>query len=146
MDMARLWGVAFLALTTICGCTPREDHPADTTVRYSSDGVEFESLAFGPVVSDRNSTGGVSVVDYDGDGLLDLVIGNWPNSPGPEEENLVLINHSTGGYWLRVKLTGTTSNTSGIGARIEVTDERLQPAGTRCSRCNWRVMPLLRAG
>jgi hypothetical protein len=59
--------------------------------------------------------------DIDGDGLLDLVIGSWPNAPGPEEENLVLMNRSSRGNWLEVQLVGTESNAAAIGARIEVT-------------------------
>ena len=58
--------------------------------------------------------------DLDRDGLLDVVIGSWPNRRGPDEENILLVNHSTGGNWLEVQLEGTASNTAGIGARIEV--------------------------
>ena len=52
--------------------------------------------------------------------LLDIVIGSWPNRRGPDEENIVLVNRSTGGNWLEVQLEGTVSNTAGVGARIEV--------------------------
>jgi hypothetical protein len=65
----------------------------------------------------------VTAGDINGDGLVDLVIGNWPNASGPEEENLILINRSTSGNWLEVQLAGTESNASGIGARIEITSE-----------------------
>jgi hypothetical protein len=48
--------------------------------------------------------------------------------PGPEEENLVLINRSSSGNWLEVQLTGTESNASAVGARIEVTPSAGGPA------------------
>ena len=49
------------------------------------------------------------------------MIGNWPNTPEPEEANLLLLNRSSGGNWLEVQLAGTASNRAAIGARIEVT-------------------------
>jgi hypothetical protein len=57
--------------------------------------------------------------DFDTDGLLDIVIGSWPNRPGSDEENILLANRSKGGNWLEVRLEGTLSNTAGIGARVE---------------------------
>jgi hypothetical protein len=75
------------------------------------------------LVTDRSSTGGVSLIDYDGDGdgLQDILVGSWPNAPGPNEENVVLLNRSAGGNWLGIELEGTESNAAGIGARIVVT-------------------------
>jgi hypothetical protein len=59
--------------------------------------------------------------DFDGDGDVDVYVGNWPNYPGPGEPNRLFVNQVTGHNWLRVRLVGTKSNRSGIGARVAVT-------------------------
>jgi hypothetical protein len=66
--------------------------------------------------------------DYDSDGDLDILIGNWPNQPGEGlEENVLIENRFADGNWIRVALEGDTSNRSAIGALIVVettTDDR----------------------
>jgi len=58
--------------------------------------------------------------DYDADGDLDVYLGNWPNAPGPGEPNQLFRNDGAGGNWLDVRLSGTASNRTGIGARVTV--------------------------
>ena len=57
----------------------------------------FSSLDVTRLRAGVESASSIASADINGDGLLDVVIGNWPNAPGPAEENLVLINHSNGG-------------------------------------------------
>ncbi len=59
------------------------------------------------------------VADFDNDGLLDIFLGNW----WKESPSLLLHNETKNAHrWIRVKLDLTKSgaNRSGIGARIEV--------------------------
>jgi hypothetical protein len=66
----------------------------------------------------------VAIVDVNGDGAVDAYVGNWPNHPGEAEENLRFLNRDVRGNWLRIRLVGTQSNRSGIGARIALTTVR----------------------
>ncbi len=75
---------------------------------YLNDGTgRFTSLAVERLDSPIAAASSIAAADITGDGLPDLVIGNWPNAPGPEEENLVLINRSSSGNWLEVQLAGS---------------------------------------
>ncbi|MEN8145757.1 MAG: CRTAC1 family protein [Gemmatimonadota bacterium] len=58
--------------------------------------------------------------DFDGDGDVDVYIGNWPDNPGPGELNSLFVNEGMGSNWLQVELVGTESNRAGIGARVSV--------------------------
>ena len=56
----------------------------------------------------------IPAADFDNDGDLDLLLVNFYS-------NAVLYRNETNDKrWLRVKATGTTSNSDGIGARIKV--------------------------
>ena len=56
---------------------------------------------------------GVAWADYDNDGFLDLL--TTSESAGP---NFLYHNNGNGNQWLKVKLVGTASNRSAIGAKV----------------------------
>jgi hypothetical protein len=69
----------------------------------------------GPGLPARHCSRGCAFGDFDNDGDLDVLIVNLHEPPS------LLRNDVTGGFhWLKVKLAGTKSNRSAIGARVLV--------------------------
>src|SRR5262249_38271361 len=81
--------------------------------RNHSDGT------LGKVDIDGNS-GQVSWVDYDNDGFLDLFLVPVGQFSQQRLTNLLYHNDGNTNAWLNVKLVGTVSNRSAIGAKVRV--------------------------
>lgn len=80
----------------------------------------FEELedGVGPAVAAMHCSRGCAFGDFDNDGDIDILIVNLNEPPS------LLRNDVSGGqHWLKVKLTGTKSNRSAIGARVRVLSE-----------------------
>ncbi len=58
--------------------------------------------------------------DYDNDGDLDLYVNNFTNLAGTPRPNRLYRNEGNGNGWLEIRLTGTTSNRSAVGAIVRV--------------------------
>jgi hypothetical protein len=84
-------------------------------------------------VTDSSRTGhlqkghGVSFADFDGDGDLDLFVVLGGGYPGDQGYNALFQNPGHGHHWLKVKLIGTKTNRSALGAKIQV--DLMQPGG-----------------
>ncbi len=78
----------------------------------------FEELiaGAGPGISEAHSSRGVAFGDFDNDGDMDILIMNVNEPP-----SLLRNDVSGGGHWLKVKLVGTKSNRSAIGATVIAT-------------------------
>lgn len=64
---------------------------------------------------------GNALGDLNNDGWLDLVIANCKNSSNvPQPPNTALINQGGINHWLKIRLEGTVSNRSAIGAKVRV--------------------------
>jgi enediyne biosynthesis protein E4 len=76
---------------------------------------KFEELIAeaGPGVAAPHASRGCAFGDFDNDGDVDAVIINLNEPPSLLRNDL-----SGDGHWMKVKLTGTTSNRSAIGARV----------------------------
>lgn len=80
-------------------------------------GGRFEdvSVMAGPGVAERRSSRGAAFGDFDNDGAVDVVIMNMGEAPSLLRNGLRSDNH-----WIKVKLEGTKSNRSAIGATVTV--------------------------
>jgi hypothetical protein len=76
---------------------------------------KFEELIneAGPGVAALHSSRGCAFGDFDNDGDVDVLVMNMNEPP-----SLLRNDVSGGGHWLKVKLVGTKSNRSAIGARV----------------------------
>ena len=75
---------------------------------------ELQDLA-GPGIAARHSSRGCAFGDFDNDGDLDILIMNSNEPPSLLRNDVV-----PGRSWLKIKLVGTKSNRSAIGARVLV--------------------------
>ena len=98
----------------------RSDYPFKTPrVLFRNLGhCKFEELIAeaGPGISEAHSSRGVAFGDFDNDGDMDILIMNVNEPP-----SLLRNDASGGGHWLKVKLVGTKSNRSAIGATVIAT-------------------------
>ena len=79
----------------------------------------------GSMAVDRSSRG-AAFGDYDNDGDVDVLLSVIDDRP------VLLRNDSAGGHWLTLRLEGTKSNRSGIGAKVTIqTGARRQVAEVR---------------
>ena len=93
---------------------------SDTLYRNRGDG-SFERVDE-DVSYDYATTGGCCWGDYDNDGFVDLFVaaggGESPNDA--PETNLLYHNNGNSNAWILVRLLGTVSNRSAIGAKVRV--------------------------
>jgi hypothetical protein len=76
-------------------------------------GVFEEVQDGGPALNTPHSSRGCAFGDFDNDGDLDILILNMNEPPSLLRNDLKGVHH-----WLKVKLVGTKSNRSAIGARV----------------------------
>jgi enediyne biosynthesis protein E4 len=71
------------------------------------------SRSSGPAIQVRTSARGLAVADLENDGSLEVVITNMGEAPSLLQNKTRYPHH-----WIGLKLTGTTSNRSAIGAKV----------------------------
>jgi hypothetical protein len=98
--------------TKLPGCA---DKTPRTIFRNLGNGTFEELSNGGPGIAAAHSSRGCAFGDFDNDGDLDVLIVNMNEPPSLLRNDLTGENH-----WLKIKLAGTKSNRSAIGARVLV--------------------------
>jgi len=94
---------------------PEFPHKTPRVLFRNLGGGRFEELMDGAglAIAEAHSSRGAAFGDFDNDGDLDILIMNINEPP-----SLLRNDVHGGGHWLKVKLVGTRSNTSAIGAVV----------------------------
>lgn len=83
---------------------------------YANDGQgNFTELSNEVVIGNYGNSFGQSWADFDKDGDLDVFVATHSN-----KQNHLFINNGNDNKWINIKLTGSASNRSAIGARIRL--------------------------
>jgi hypothetical protein len=101
--------------------------------RNLGDGT-FEQVSekAGPGITTPHSSRGCAFGDFDNDGDVDVLIVNMNEPP-----SLLRNDQDTVHHWVKVKLIGTKSNRSGIGARVRVHYDGRVQAQTLASQSSY---------
>jgi hypothetical protein len=94
-------------------------HSRDHALLYRNTGKgTFEDISeqAGPAFQARHSARGLAIGDIDNDGTLEILANNQNEPPSLWKQS-----HRAAGHWLLLKLVGSRSNRSAIGARVAVT-------------------------
>ena len=118
-------------------------HSRDHALLYSNTGKgTFEDISeqAGPAFAARHSARGLAIGDIDNDGTLEILANNQNEPPSLWKQ----VDRAAG-HWLLIKLAGSRSNRSAIGARVMVsaagrvqTDE-LRSGGSYLSQNDLRL-------
>jgi hypothetical protein len=91
------------------------------------DGKRFEDVTTSSGTGHLQKGHGVAMADWDRDGDVDIVLEAGGATPGDKAGNVLFQNPGHGNHWLNVKLIGTKTNRSALGARIYL--EAREPDG-----------------
>ncbi|MEN8249454.1 MAG: FG-GAP-like repeat-containing protein [Bacteroidota bacterium] len=93
------------------------DYAGHENSLYSNNGNgTFTKITEGDIVSDISTSTGTAWADYDNDGDMDVYVCNTMNNNNALYRN----DNNNGNSWVKIKLNGTVSNHSAIGAIVKV--------------------------
>ena len=94
-------------------------HYKDRAILYRNAGggkfIDISESA-GPGILEKHSSRGAAFGDYDNDGMVEVLVNNQNEPPSLLKQTV-----KPGGNWVLLKLEGTKSNRSAIGARVRLT-------------------------
>ena len=129
------WGASFLDVDNdkdldLYVCSERQNNPSWRNYLFKNlnDGY-FEEYETGGLSGDTLDSFGNAVGDINNDGKMDIAV----NNSIMDSMQLWLNNSTNTNHFIKFSLKGTTSNTFGIGSRIEICDEDSQQ--TRFTHC-----------
>ncbi len=99
-------------------------HFRDRAILYRNlGGGKFEDISerAGPGMLERHSARGAAFGDYDNDGLIEVLINNQNEPPSLLKQTTLKQTTRPGNHWMLLKLTGTRSNRSALGAKVRLT-------------------------
>jgi hypothetical protein len=79
----------------------------------------FTRVTEGSVVNDGGNSVGCAWGDYDNDGFVDLFVSNGAFG-NVSQHNFLYRNNGNSNNWIKIKLVGTVSNRSAIGAKVRI--------------------------
>jgi hypothetical protein len=84
------------------------------------EGRRFEDVTTSTGTGHLQKGHGISFADWDRDGDVDVFLSSGGATPGDKAHNILFQNPGHGHHWINVKLKGTRSNRSAIGAQVRV--------------------------
>ena len=101
-------------------------HYRERAILYRNDRGRFVDISesAGPGILEKHSSRGTAFGDYDNDGAVEVLVNNQNEAPTLLRQSAKSPNH-----WLALKLEGTKSNRSAIGARVRITAGALAQTG-----------------
>ena len=94
---------------------------AGSFVYLNNDGATFRRIDVPGFTDQVLFASSCVLADYDNDGRVDVLVGQWPLRPGDGELTKLFHNDSASGNWIKLELRGTSSNRAAIGARVRLT-------------------------
>jgi hypothetical protein len=121
------WGTAFfdydnngyLDLFYVGGNVGNADPVDDFFLVNNSDGT-FSDFSAGSGLNDPGRGRSASMADFDGDGFVDLFVGNYGQTPSLFHNDTTTEDNNSNN-WMAITLEGTDSNRDAIGARVAIT-------------------------
>ncbi len=105
----------FVANANVDGFGQPENPQTNFLYSNNGDGT-FTRIVTGSIVTDPGISLGSAFADMDRDGDVDGLVAN----SGNQEVNFLYTNNGNANNWINIKLQGTVSNRSAIGAKVEV--------------------------
>jgi len=87
---------------------------ANTLFKNEGD-LTFTDVSADTEIASTYNAFGMSTIDYNNDGKMDLIVANSTGSPGTE---LYLNESQNANHFTKIQLIGTSSNRDGIGSRV----------------------------
>ncbi|PZS05080.1 MAG: hypothetical protein DLM70_07165, partial [Chloroflexi bacterium] len=131
LDPSMTWGVSFadfnndgwLDLYMVAGPMDYEHVPQPNLLFLNDHSGRFIDVSAVSGTNDPGQGRSVAVADYDGDGSLDMFVANYGQPPLLYRN----VGRSSANRWVRLKLEGTESNRSAVGARVTVFAHGMRP-------------------